>query len=230
MIINYDNKIYQSLLTESDKIVCLERRNFIENPYISIHHNIINFYESILKKELNYFKNIYISHLLYKKEYNIYDDKNKELLNKDTLLNKNINQIYLEINKCKENHLFEILLPYIKILIISLFIIIRIDVFLSTTFNNHIKSFEDYYILLLYVLVISICILIPYYSYKVIIRFIKYVIEHLDKDIGMFMSSYIESYNITPYDYNKVNYVDNYINKYSKYILSEEEKEEKEDK
>lgn len=189
MIIKYDNKIY----------------NFNETPYISIHHNIINFYDNILKKELHFFKNIYISHLLYQKEYNINNDKNK-LLNKNTLLNKSINTIHLEINKFEENHLFEILLPYIKVIIISLLIIIRIDIFLSTSFNNHIKSFEDYYILLLYLSVISICIIIPYYSYKVIIRFIQYIIEHLDKDIGMFMSSYIESYNII--DYNKSNIVD----------------------
>ncbi len=212
MLINYKNKIYQSLFTETQ--------------YISIHHYIINFYENILKKELNYFQNIYISYLLYKKEYKIYNSKNKELLNKDSLLNKNENQIFLQINKFDENHLFEILLPYIKILIISLLIIIRIDIFLSTSFNNHIKSFEDYYILLLYLCVISICIIIPYYSYKAIFRFIQYVIEHLDKDIGMFMSGYIESYNVI--DYNKTDYMD----KYKKIFLEEYEKEEyeKEDK
>lgn len=202
MIIKYDNKKY----------------NFSETPYISIHHNIINFYETLLKKELSYFKKIYISYLLYKKEYIIKNGKNKELLNKNSLLNKN--EIYLKINTFEENHLFEIIIPYVKIIIISLLIIIRIDIFLATTFNNHIKSFEDYYILLLYLFIFCICIIIPYYSYKVIFHFIQYVIEHLDKDIGIFMSSYIESYQ---YDCNKLNYMDNYSN----YILSEEEKEEK---
>lgn len=206
MIIKYDNKIY----------------NFMETPYISLHHNIIIFYETILKKEFHYFKNnsenntfchiipkcesLYISYLLYKKEYTVNNDENKELLNKNSLLNKNINTIYLEIHKFEEKDLFEIIIPYVKIIVISLLIIIRIDVFLSTTFNNHIKSFEDYYILLLYLLIISICIIIPYYSYKIIVRFIQYVIKHLDKDIGMFMSSYIESYNIVAY--NEVNYVE----------------------
>ena len=213
MIIKYNNKKY----------------NYSEIPYISIHHNIINFYENILKKELSYYKNIYVSHILYQKGYNVNNGmgKNNKLLNKDTLLNKNVNSIYLEINKFEEKDLFEILIPYIKIIIISLLIIIRIDIFLSTSFNNHIKSFEDYYILLLYLCVISICIIIPYYSYKVIFHFIQYVIEHLDEDIGIYMSSYIESYQ---YDYNKVNDLDKYVNNYSKYIFSEEEKGEKGEK
>ncbi len=192
MILNYDNKIY----------------NFIELPYISIHHNIINFYETILKKELHYFKNIYISHILYNKEYKIYNIQNEEL-NKNILINNKKYTILLKIED-NEKYIFDLCIPYIKILIISLLIIIRIDIFLSTSYNNHIKSFEDYYILLLYIFTIFICILLFYYSYKVIWKFIEYVIQNLDKDIGVFMGSYMESYNMIDISNHKVNYMDKY--------------------
>ncbi len=193
------------------------------NNYISIHHNIINFYENILKKELHYFKNIYISHILYNKDYILYNGKSEEL-NKDILINIKDKSIFLKIND-NEKYIFDLCIPYIKVLIISLLIIIRIDIFLSTSFNNHIKSFEDYYILLLYIFTILIIILIFYYSYKVIYRFLEYVMENLDKDIGVFMGSYIESYNIMDsHNYNyKINSVNNYVNKLFK---KEEEEEE----
>ncbi len=217
MIINYDNKKY----------------NFVDKSYISLHHNIINFYENILKKEFNYFKNIYISHVLYNKEYKIYhienEDKLKEL-NKNNLINNKTHTILLKVDY-HEKYIFDLFIPYIKILIISLLIIIRIDIFLSTSYNNHIKSFEDYYILLLYVFTILIIIFIFYYSYKVIYRFIEYVIQSLDKDIGVFMGSYIESYNvIDSYNYKQVNYVDKYKNFLKKIEEIEiKVKEEKED-
>ena len=192
MIIKYNDKEY----------------NFIDTSSISLHHKIINFYENILKKELNYFQNIYISHLLYQKEYNVY---------------KSFKTIHLEINNFKEKVLFELIIPYIKILIISLLIIIRIDIFLSTSFNTHIKSFEDYYILLLYIFTTLIIILIFYYSYKVIFRFIEYIIQNLDKDIGIFMSTYIESYNVIDTHNHKIEYINKYINKYKEFLEEEEE-------
>ncbi len=211
MIIKYDNKIY----------------NFIELPYISLHHNIINFYETILKKKLDYFKNIYISHILYNKEYKIFNIQNNEL-NKNLLFNKEEESILLKIVH-HEKYIFDLYMPYIKVLIISLLIIIRIDIFLSTSYNNHIKSFEDYYILLLYVFTILIIILIFYYSYKVIWKLIEYVIQSLDKDIGVFMGSYIESYNIIDsYNYKEVNYIDKYKN-FLKKIEEIKVKEENED-
>ncbi len=184
---------------------------FETDEYKSLHHNIILFYENILKKELNYFKNIYISHILYHKEYKIYNKKENEL-KKDELFNSKEYIILLKIEN-HEKYIFDLCMPYIKVALISLLIIIRIDVFLSTSFNNHIKSFEDYYILLLYLFTIIIIILIFYYSYKVIYRFIEYIIQSLDKDIGVFMGSYIESYNvIDSYNYKQVNYVDKYKN------------------
>jgi hypothetical protein len=226
MIIHYNDKIY----------------NYKNEEYISLHHCIIDFYEKHLKNELHYFKNIYISHILYNKEYILSNEKEEEL-NKDTLIYdkdvdfsksvatfcssgaKKVVTIFLKINH-NEKYIFELLTPYIKVLIISLLIIIRIDIFLSTSYNNHIKSFEDYYILLLYVFTILIIILIFYYSYKVIIRFIEYVIQNLDKDIGVFMGSYIESYNIMDsYNYN-VNNVDNYVNKCKNFLIKIENEEE----
>ncbi len=193
MIIKYDNKNY----------------NYKINNYLSLHHNIINFYETILKKELHYFKNIYILHILYHKEYKIYYKENEEL-NKDLLFNnKEEESILLKIEE-NEKYIFDLCLPYIKVLIISLLIIIRIDIFLSTSYNNHIKSFEDYYILLLYVFILLIILLIFYYSYKVIWKFIEYIIQSLDKDIGIFMGSYIESYNMVDINNYKISYVDKY--------------------
>jgi hypothetical protein len=217
MIIKYNDKEY----------------NFIDTSSISLHHKIINFYENILKKELNYFQNIYISHLLYQKEYNLYNNENDnnlkinnlkinnlEIINLEII---NLEIINLEINNFKEKHLFELIIPYIKILIISLLIIIRIDIFLSTSFNTHIKSFEDYYILLLYIFTTLIIILIFYYSYKVIFRFIEYIIQNLDKDIGIFMSTYIESYNMIDTHNHKIEYINKYINKYKEFLEEEEE-------
>jgi hypothetical protein len=201
------------------------------NNYISIHHNIINFYENILKKELHYFKNIYISHILNNKDYILCNEKSEEL-NKNSLLNNKEYNFIIKINH-NEKYIFDLCMPYIKVLIISLLIIIRIDIFLSTSFNNHIKSFEDYYILLLYIFTILIIILIFYYSYKVIYRFLEYVMENLDKDIGVFMGSYIESYNIMDsnnYNY-KINHVNNYVNNYVNKLFKKNEKnvEEKEE-
>ncbi len=185
------------------------------NDYISLHHYIILFYEKYLKKELNILKQIYISHILYNKEYKIWNGK-KEELNKNSLYSKKVETILLNI-EYNEKYIFDLCMPFIKILIISLLIIIRIDIFLSTSYNNHIKSFEDYYIFILYIFILLLLFLIPYYSYKVIIRFIQYTIEQLDKDIGIFMSTYLESYNILDvHNYNKV--------EYKKWINEEEEK------
>ncbi len=142
-------------------------KKYVINEYYSIHHNVVIFYETIMKKDLNYFENIYISYIIYNKKYEI------ERIGKSLIL---------KIIK-DEKYVINILIPYIKVVLITLFIISRIDIFLSTYFNIYNEAFEDYYIIILYISLITIIFLITFYSYKFMVYIVKYICKELDEDI-----------------------------------------------
>ncbi len=159
------------------------------NPqkYISVHHQIVDlFYEKSIK--------FYERFMIEQKRYVLYDEKSCEEIM--------IDHVFPEERKEKEKRKYQMkidftyrdcidmFLPYIKILLFSLFLTLRIDITFVSIGQIYCQAFEDYYCLLFYLFILFLLLSMIYGSYQLMMNIIMYICKNLDEDIESIMNIY----------------------------------------
>jgi hypothetical protein len=159
----------------------------VENKNLSIHHQISDLYKDEISKSMYFLERIYYNYLIENKKY-LLINQNCDIINVDLFFNE-IEINYNLILEWNIKNIVDIMIPILKVLIISLLIIIRIDTILISD-SIQCKAFEDYYCLLLYIFIIIILSSMVYSSYYFMSHMISYICRELDGDIGEIMRIY----------------------------------------
>jgi hypothetical protein len=156
-----------------------------EDKYRSIHYHIVELYKNEISKNINFIENFYYLYLIQSKKYILTNDQ-YDVVD----IHKSFNNIYYYLDFPLEmKNMIDLCIPFIKIIILSLFLIIRIDSILISM-NIQCKAFEDYYCILLYLCISFILCTMFYYSYYFMYHMISYICRELDRDIGDLMNMY----------------------------------------
>jgi hypothetical protein len=170
-------------------MIYIEYKNQIyridEDKNRSIHYHIVELYKNEISKSIHLIEGVYYLYLIESKKY-ILTINDGDIID----MNKSFNKSYYKLNFYFEmKHVIDLLIPFIKIILLSLLVIIRIDMIL-VSMNIQCKAFEDYYCMILYLFILFIFISMIYYSYYFMYNMISYICRELDKDIGEIMRIY----------------------------------------
>ncbi len=164
------------------KILFQNRTYTIENkPYYSIHHQLMD----ICKEHFHF--SFYFQNQFESKRYTLLD-QNGESVDINTSFKEKETQTYELIMEYHIKGWVHLLMPYITILLLALILIVRVDTYLSIYSNVSNPAFDDFYTLLFILLLIFIIFSILFGSYYFTVQLITYLCQHMDSDIGEFMT------------------------------------------
>jgi hypothetical protein len=152
-------------------------------PYYSIHHQLMD----VCKEHFSF--SFYIQNQFESKGYTLLD-RNGESIDINSSFKEKDPQTYELIIEYHVKGWIHIFLPYIMILLLSLIVIVRVDTYLSIYSNISNPAFDDFYTLLFILLLLFIIFSILFGSYYFMVQLITYLCQHMDSDIGEFMTSF----------------------------------------
>ncbi len=161
-------------------------------PCYSLHHLMIAFYESRLKpKEYTGFGSMekyLIEKMLYSKKYTLYNLDHIEISKDSMMILKNDDSLLFYCIEFEYTSTFQMIvheiIPFMTILYITLFVVARLDMYLSYM-NIYCRAFEDYYILILYLTLAFLMINMIYGSTELLYFVYDQLSEHINEFIAI---------------------------------------------